>query len=410
MANLQYFDIREEIKRHPDTFLFQVIGRRGVGKTTSVLLRALDRYVEDRKRLLYVRRWSTELRPNLLNLVYAGVEEIFQEHYLELFHEANILTPNETKWFITARGGTFRLNAVDKDDKVRIVDEIGTAIAVSLAQHSKGGDFSQKYDTILFDEIVSDTGYIPVGRGGQTEVDLFAKIIASVGRSKNTTLKVFTTANPDYDINSCPYLYPYHINYDTMKPLTPYMYDGAYGTNKAVKDNVAIIKVAKIEGDESTYILPEALALFGSAEERMSETGEMKTIKFARITRDIRDSAIDTVYCEMVIECPVIRSGIYHAKIYAYPAIIYGEPCILVMGHHWEKATRLQMGVLYCRYDAEDIKYIPNCRQTFRLNIPPLEEFAELRKHLQAVGANKFVFADTDENGTLYQVIAENSK
>lgn len=403
----KYFDVRRIMENYPETFLYGCIGRRGAGKTTSPLLRGLDRFVEERKRLLYVRRWTTELSTDALNLLYSSIEDRFQQQYLDAFHDAKILREDEYKWFIQAQAKRHFLYAVNESDRVRKVDQITSCVNVSSAVHAKGPSYDQ-YDTILFDEIVSDSGYVKPSKPGETEVDLFVKIIQSVSRAHNKTLKVFMTANPDYDIDSCPYLYPFHINYEAMEPWRPYLYDGSYGASRMVKNNICLVKVAMREDDsEDDYLLAESMALFGSAEERMGETGEVKEIKYARISPDIADQAAGTVYCEIVIECPVVRAGIWHAKIYAYPCEVYGEPALLIMGHHWERAEKLRLGTLFCRYDMADIRPVKGARMTYRLNVPPLEEFAELHRHLAAVDANHFIFSDTNRNGTLYQVIRD---
>ena len=403
---MRYFDLRPHVKEHPETFLWMTVGRRGSGKTTSALLRGLDRYVEERKRLLYVRRWTTELTIDSLNLLYGSIQDRFQKHYLDLFHEAHILREEEYKWYIQARSGRHFLWAVNENDKVRCVEQITSTAAVSQAVHAKGPAYDQ-YDTILFDEIVSDSGYVKPAKAGESEVDYFTKIVHSVSRAHNKSLRVFMTANPDYDIDSCPYLYPYHINYETMEPWALNFYDGAVASTKKIKNNTCIIKVAKLEGDDDDYLLSGSLAMFGSAEERMADTGEVKDIKYARATQEILDEASRSLYAELIVECPIVRAGVYHAKIYSYPCTIYGEPALVVMGHHWSKAERLKLGSLFCRFDLADIRPYGESRLTYRLNIPPLPEFGDLSQHLRAVQANQFIFADTDRNGTLFTVIRD---
>ena len=59
---MDYFDIRDVMRESPNTHIFNIVGQGGVGKTYSVKKFVLLDFLQNGKKFIYVRRWTTEIQ------------------------------------------------------------------------------------------------------------------------------------------------------------------------------------------------------------------------------------------------------------------------------------------------------------------------------------------------------------
>lgn len=378
---IEYFDLRKHVlDKSPTTKLIYAIGKRGAGKTYSGKKEAINRYININKKFVYVRRWTTEITAGLLKTVFSDVEN-------DPEIEWNKLEYGYYKYHVLPKSGNFWLVGEDEDGKLHYIDIMGVITCVSDAEHFKGGVYNN-YSMIIFDEFITEKGYIH----GDKEPDLFDKIVNTVGRSINDELIVYMAGNPDEMVELCPYLYSLKLNYNKLKPNTVYFYDTVTDTD-ILEKNIAFIKV-KVEGDT---LNKATSSLFGTAEERMSLSGDTKIHEFINI--DYKDH-FKPLY-ELEVELPIIADdeGYWHKKIYVYYGHMWNNIVCVISKHEEYKIDKL-----FCRYDQNDFRK-RSCRQTFRINIPPEEAYAELNKMIHIVDCNKFIItADNEAASAFFQI------
>ena len=162
-----------------------IFGERSNGKTYSVLKYALENYVKTGKQLAIVRRWRED---------FTGKRGASMFDSLTANNEISRLTGGEwcgvyyfsSRWYLCRHDGDKRIS----DEK-----PFAYGFAVSAGEHDKSTSYPD-ITTILFDEFLTRTGYIP------DEFVLFMNVVSTIVRHR-TDVKIFMLGNT---VNRyCPY-------------------------------------------------------------------------------------------------------------------------------------------------------------------------------------------------------------
>lgn len=387
----KHFDVRTDvIDKSPLTRMFVIIGQRGVGKTYSVKREVIKNFLNNDKKFVYCRRWTTEITARNLTYAFSDMDMKDKEFDYTKYDPNGAFV----RFHIMGKSNIFYLVGEDKDGKLTWLTDCGIAVCLSQAETVKGMALNADFDEFFFDEFISERRYL------EKETELFSKIINTIGRA-GTDLKIFLCGNPDASIEGNPYLTglfkKLRVSYSKLEPNTIYYFDSKDG-KKTLPKNICFVKLANFDG---TFLNSATSSLFeDSAEEEMSRTGEVKTYKYIHID-DLSD--FRPFYC-LIVETPIYTETDYHKKIYAYYGEMWGEPVCVVMGHNKLKGVVS----LYCRYEETDFRP-REYRQTYRIRVPQEEGFADLRRLVTLVDNNRLIICDTDENATLYENIRLNS-
>lgn len=164
-----------------------IFGERSNGKTYSVLEYALLKYKEDKSQLAIIRRWSEDFKGKRAHslfqpLVLNGlVEDVTDGEFTDIYYYAG-------RWFFS------RID--DSTHKRLLSDEpFAFAFAIGAQEHDKSASFPL-VKTILFDEMLTRTGYLP------DEFILFTNLLSTIIRFRDD-VKIFMLGNT---VNKyCPY-------------------------------------------------------------------------------------------------------------------------------------------------------------------------------------------------------------
>lgn len=164
-----------------------VVGGRSIGKTYSIVKRAVRNWIRDGSQWVYVRRYDTDLKAMLT----AG--DFFQ------FHEQNNEFPGYT---LRTRGRLMEIKATEGKDKWHT---LGLFLAISKGQNYKSTPLPNV--TIMFyDEFIAETGrYIP------GEPDKLIGLWETIDRRQNR-VRVYMAANAADIIN------PYFVEWQLTLP------------------------------------------------------------------------------------------------------------------------------------------------------------------------------------------------
>lgn len=173
-----YYNL-SKVLSYSNSFLYFLLGERGVGKTYSTTKFVVKKFLETGDEFVYVRRYKTEMqisKPKFFEALITNGE--FEGHEL------------------SSKGENFYIDG-------RIA---GYSMTLSTAQNRKGSNFPRvKY--IIFDEFIIEEGqnhYL------KNEVENFLGLIESVARMRD--VKVFLLANAVTITN------PYFIYFDIHLP------------------------------------------------------------------------------------------------------------------------------------------------------------------------------------------------
>lgn len=400
----KYFDVRDIINESPNTHIFNIIGQGGVGKSYSVKRYILLEYFNNKKKFVYVRRWTTEL--DQLDTVFSDVED--DPEIIEAWEGTRHADKYET-FHIMPFGSWFWLCGEKNDTKIEKIERIGRAIALSKATSFKGGTYND-YSTVWQDECITDEGYV----SGDGEASRFDKIVNTVGRSINE-IRVFLCGNPDSNIEASPYFKSLSLDYEHLQSNTVYYFDKISPTGKVLANNICFIKLSGYEhtGDGSSYLNEYTANIWETPQGEMRLTGDVVTKRYPQLekigTRDIH------VKFKIILETPIIAREEYRRKLHIYYGVwraenaFCDEPVIIVLKHD-DNTLKGQIDAsrtLYARYDQRDIRSRPY-KQIYRYNIPHDERYKELRAIIEGTQTNGFLLTDDNRAATLFETIIEN--
>ena len=214
---MKFFDIREVINEVPDANIYMFIGERSNGKTYSALSYALDRYVEDGSRFVYIRRLAESVRAQYMrNLFWGNVKTgDVSKHLKQLGLEG-----------ITYFSGAFWTTYIDEKDKIqRSTEPIGYTQAISTWETSKGASIPYA-DTIIFDEFLTRQTYF------DNEPILFENLISSIVRDSGKPKVIMLANTVSWN---CPYFREWGLNHiRNMKQGTYDIYQSGDNKRKIV--------------------------------------------------------------------------------------------------------------------------------------------------------------------------------
>lgn len=177
-------NVKKPIYWNPDKILEAnahyniIVSGRSDGKTTGVEIYGLQQYVEHGEQMAIIRRWQDDIKSSngmeMFNgLLNAGVlEEITGGEWTGIYYYAR-------KYYLCRW----------EDDK-RITDKTPFcyAFAISEMEHTKSSADQPNVKTILFDEFITRTVYIP------NEFVLFTNLLSSIIRERGD-VKIFMLGN-----------------------------------------------------------------------------------------------------------------------------------------------------------------------------------------------------------------------
>lgn len=384
---MKYFDISEVIQMSPETTLFNIVGKRGAGKTFSSKVYCVNNFIETGKKFLYVRRNQDEIKHSECADLFSDVwhnrpeiQKVINKRY------------NVENSFIDYWGGFFYI-ATSDGKKVNRLEKIGKAACVSKARSFKGNPYND-YSVILFDEVITDDGYFQ----GDKEPELFTKIIDTVARAENSTVKIILCGNPDRNVEACPYFYGLKIDYNKLKNNEIYYFNSKASTGKLLQNNIMFIKLAG--SDSPTYLNVNTSGLFQTAESFMSYTGNVKTNKYNKFNDEIKQLFIPEYH--LTVETAVILPNGRHKSIHAYYGLKNNQPALVVLGHDRLKAD----AEIHCRYDYLD-PIDKDQPEMLRLGRNPL--YTRFNRLMELTHALQNIYTDDDYNATTFFNILEDS-
>lgn len=400
---MNYFDIAAEINASPNTRVFYVIGARGVGKSYSVKKWVVRNFLNNGERFVYNKRWTTEIEPSELSTVFD--DTIIDPDVIEdarRYAERN----NIKEYYafrIFPRGGSFYFGIEAENGKLIKQEVMARLTCVSKATRIKGNVLNVSYTSIVFDEFITDEGYFH----GRKEPEQFAKIVNTVGRANNENLRIFMIGNPDASIELNPYITGnLTLDYEHLQTNTAYYYDRKKN-GRILARNVMFIKLAPL-GD-AEFLNAGTVGVWGTSEEEMSETGEVKTGKFINID-DINDNAFRPFF-KIIMETPIIAKDEYRKKIYVYYGLLNSEPFTIVLAHddNRYKNTVSKHRTIYSRVDELDTR-LHGFTEMFRFNLPTGERWKWLHYIIDGVRVNRYIATDSNRAATIYTEIAQQSE
>lgn len=346
-----FVNIQDIVDKNPDTTIFDLVGRRGCGKTFGVKVVIIDRLIEADKKFLYVRRSKAEIRPFMLDTLFSDVWEKLPGLKTALAEHYNL----EEDIAIKAHGGFFWICYGDKNKRVA---PIGAYTCVSTAGSFKGFPHND-IESIFFDEVITDTGYYL----GDHEPDQFSKILYTVARA-DVPVKIFLCGNPDQNIEMCPYFYGLHLDYENLSDNSMLYFNSSW-KGQVKKNNILFIKLAGGNGGE--YLNLSVAGVFGDVETNMSFSGETKHAEFKRIPDGILEDPDFYIALHLEVQTAVITENGHHRAIHAYLCGYPGKPAALLIYPH---RIRSEAQTLVCKYDDRDYMIDDSNNTCYRLNFP----------------------------------------
>lgn len=175
--NKKFYNLKPILKRKATYNV--IIGERSNGKTFACLVHALQNYFELGEQFVYVRRWSTDVKPMRLNELFASV---VSSGTLARISDGKYKT-------IIYKTGRFYLANFNDEGKAIYSDTdiLGFAMSLNEGEHNKSISYP-KVTTIIFDEFLTSNVYL------ENEFILFMNLVSTIVRQR-TNVKIFMLGN-----------------------------------------------------------------------------------------------------------------------------------------------------------------------------------------------------------------------
>ena len=199
LTKFKYYNVRPLLEGYPACRYYVVFGERSNGKTFSSLDVGLENASKPKPEMFaYIRRYEEDIRKKRMMNLFAGHEK------------AGRIKKYFPDWqFIDYTSGTFRLARQTSGRKTVETSQrpIGYAFSLNTWERSKGESFPY-VTTIIFDEFLSRTGYLP------NEFIAFQNLLSSLIRDRDD-VKVIMLGNT---VNKyCPYFGEMGMNHVTKQ-------------------------------------------------------------------------------------------------------------------------------------------------------------------------------------------------
>lgn len=232
----KYYDLTPILKHNADYNI--IFGERSNGKTYAVLKHMLKRYFENGVQGAIIRRWRDDITgkrgASVFDALVANNEiaKLSKGKYNDIYYFSG-------RWYLCKYN--------DKGERESEEKPFCYAFAITGMEHDKGTSFPE-VGTILFDEFLTRTGYLP------DEFVLFCNVISTIVRHKTEVhgqpVQIFLCGNT-VNKYSCPYFNEMGLNH--VKQMQPGAIDVyTYGDNpkKILRVAVEYVKPMK-QGKES---------------------------------------------------------------------------------------------------------------------------------------------------------------
>lgn len=244
-----------------------IIGQRSNGKTYSVLKTIIEQYFDEGKRSAYIRRYSEEITPKNIQLLFS------QDSFIQLIIERSEGHYNGTFY----RANCFYLCFYNEEGKIEAKDNTPFCItrAVNTWETTKGQDAGELH-LICYDEFATRSGYL------NDEFVKFCNLLSSLIRDRKDCV-IYMLANT---VNQyCPYFEEMGLkDVDKMKQgeICVYSYDKSDLT-------VAVEYCDKVEATKKTA---SKYFAFENAQIQMITSGAWEIKKYARAPYPIHEEDI----------------------------------------------------------------------------------------------------------------------
>lgn len=221
---MEFYKLDNILSKCPDAQYYMIIGGRSHGKTYSTLLYALERYCKHGERAAIVRRYYEDVK---------GKRALFLWRHLVDNGEIARLTNGQWEYVYYESGGWYLArNEMHGKTVIRVKEDFPFAFAFILTQmeHDKGSRYTNSVTTIIFDEFMSRSGYLP------DEFTLFTNVISTI-KGQRTNVKIFMLGNT---VNQyCPYFRQMGLKHiKEMRPGDITLYK--YPTDSGKETRVAV--------------------------------------------------------------------------------------------------------------------------------------------------------------------------
>lgn len=189
---MDFYTLDNLFRQCPDCQYYMVIGGRSHGKTYASLKYALENYIATGERAAIIRRYHEDFKGNRARFLFRSLVEN---------NEISRLTNGKWEYIYYYSGGWYlarnELSKTGKEVK-RVTEEFPFMFGFPIVQmeHDKGSRYTGTVTTIIFDEFMSRTGYLP------DEFALFTNVISTIKGTRNNVriLMLGNTVN-----RYCPY-------------------------------------------------------------------------------------------------------------------------------------------------------------------------------------------------------------
>lgn len=294
-----YYHISDLENKYPGALYYMVFGEKSNGKTYSILEKIIKNYTQSGEQGAIIRRWDMDFKKQTGKTMFASFvnDPETGENKIEKWTNGrydDVLFYNGT-WTLVKHDYEGEPGHLFKDSQ-----PMAYAFTLNNAEHTSGSSYPG-ITTILFDEFMSFSGYLP------DEFVAFQIIVSNIVRKRHN-VKIYMMGNT---INkSCPYFREMGLSHlKDMKQGDTALY--TYGNSK-LKVAVEFCNTAKKNGGKAS---DDYFAFDNPALDMITEGAWMtKIYPHKPVSFDKHDIKFTYFiqFEEQILQCEIIMRGHYN--------------------------------------------------------------------------------------------------
>lgn len=256
------FDIRKILSKKC-RWMF-IIGMRSNGKSFEVKFDAIERAYKENKKMLYVRRWDTDIKTKSVISYFDDMKEASNGYRA-------IEDITEGMWEgIDAYQGYLYFYKRDEAGKiVRSKEDIGRYVAINMAEHYKSQTFIN-YGTMIVEEVLTNKIYVT------DEPHQLMSLVSTVFRDEDDDIRIYLVANTISRVS--PYISEWGLtNIPNQKPDTIDVYH-------LRREDGVVVDFAV----QNTEVIETKSKLFFGSSQKQIQGGEWETKEVPKLQKSLQ--------------------------------------------------------------------------------------------------------------------------
>lgn len=241
-----------------------IIGMRSNGKSFEVKFDAIERAYKENKKIIYVRRWDTDIKTKSVISYFDDMKEASNG-----YRAIEDITDGMWEGIDAYQGYLYFYKRDEGGKIVRSKEDIGRYVAINMAEHYKSQTFIN-YGTMIVEEVLTNKIYVT------DEPHQLMNLVSTVFRDEDDDIRIYLVANTISRVS--PYISEWGLtNIPNQKPDTIDVYH-------LRREDGVVVDFAV----QNTEVIETKSKLFFGSSQKQIQGGEWETKEVPKLQKSLK--------------------------------------------------------------------------------------------------------------------------